>query len=437
MAVLIHGISPGSPAEKSGLKPGMSLVSINGREISDGLDYEFYSSSSRLDILATSQQQELRFKIKKEEYQPLGCEFQSYLIDKHHSCKNKCIFCFIDQLPKGMRKQLYFKDDDERLSFLFGNYITLTNLTEKEVNRIIEMRISPVNISVHTSNPELRAEMMGNRFAGDVLRFIPMLAKAGISINTQLVLCPGVNDGDELVRSINWLEGFYPSVQSIAAVPVGLTKHREGLYELQPYNKTTASKQLDIMLEQGSQMLEKHGSRLIFPADEWFLMAEREIPPEDFYEGYMQLENGVGMWRLMYEEFTSALQDTQQPGSRLETDVVTGVSAAPLLELLSQKLKQTFPDANMAVHAVVNDFFGHGVTVAGLVTGTDIIAQLKGRLHSDMLLLPSCMLRSEGDIMLDGTSVAQLEQALETTVKVISMDGGSLLDAALGIDISE
>lgn len=432
MAVKIQGVAPGSAASKAGLAPGMSLVMIDGHEINDGLDYEFYSTGKKLRVLAQAPGKEPQeILVVKPEYQPLGCEFDSYLIDKQHSCKNKCVFCFVDQLPQGMRKPLYFKDDDERLSFLFGNYVTLTNLSDREVNRIIEMRISPVNISVHTTNPELRVKMMNNKHAGEVLRYIPLLAENGIQMNTQLVLCPGLNDGEELRRSIEELAGFYPQLQSIAAVPVGLTKFREGLYPLKPYDRQGAAEQLAIMLEYGERFKQRHGVRLVYPSDEWFLLAGMPIPEEDFYDGYLQLENGVGMWRLTQDEFMQALEDTPQAVDKAEADMIVGELAAPLLQQLSRELEDKFPEVKLHVHVVRNDFFGHGITVTGLLTGQDIIAQLKGKMHSSTLLLPSNVLRAERDLLLDGATPEEIARELGVEICIVENGGDNLLQAVL------
>lgn len=432
MAVRIENVEKGSPADKAGLQTGMQLISLDGHLVRDGLDYEFYSSPAQIcAIVQNDAGKEKKIHISKQEYEPLGCVFNTYLIDKHHSCKNKCVFCFIDQMPKGMRKSLYFKDDDERLSFLFGNYVTLTNLTEQEVERIIEMRISPINISVHTANPELRVAMMKNKNAGKVLDFIPKLAAAGISLNTQLVLCPGINDGAELRRSIEWLTGFYPAIQSIAAVPVGLTKYREGLADLQSYSAEAAAEQLAIMLEYGDAFSEKYGQRLVYPSDEWFLLAGKPIPQEDFYDGYLQLENGVGMWRSLYDEFMQALDEVEAPVEKAEADVVVGMLAAPLLQELAENLHQKYPHVTLHVHPIQNDFFGHGVTVTGLLTGQDIIAQLRGKTKSNLLLLPEVVLRSEGDVMLDETTPEEVAEALDMYIEIVPSGGENLLCAVL------
>ena len=431
MAVPIASVQPGSPAEKAGLVAGDTLLSVDGHEIRDGLDYEFYTTGPRLRLVVQSGGGTREVLVEKDEYQPLGCEFETYLIDRQHPCKNKCVFCFVDQLPKGLRPSLYFKDDDERLSFLFGNYITLTNLSEREVARIIEMRISPVNVSVHTTNPDLRVQMMKNKHAGEVLAYLPRLAEAGIELNFQLVLCPGLNDGEELCRSIADLAAYRPHVRSIAAVPVGLSRHRQGLAVLQSYDAASAARQLDILLEAGDRFAKQDGRRLVYPSDEWFLLAGREIPPDDFYDDYPQLENGVGMWRVMEDEFTAALADAEGDGEETEADLVVGTLAAPLLRKLGAELTQKFPNTRLHVHAIRNDFFGPGVTVTGLLTGRDILEQCKGKLRSGRLLLPEDTLRAEGDLMLDGTTPADLERALAVRVQVVPKGGGALLDAVL------
>ena len=430
MAVKIMGADPDSPAKKAGLA-GATLLSIDGSEINDMLDYEFHSAGARLE-LALMRGGKLEYvTLEKEEYQPLGCRFESYLIDKKHSCKNKCMFCFIDQLPKGLRETLYFKDDDERLSFLFGNYITLTNLAPREVERIKKMHISPINISVHTVDPELRVTMMKNKHAGEVLRYIDEFAAAGIEMNCQLVLCRGINDGDKLRQSIEKLAGLYPAVQSIAAVPSGLTKYREGLYPLEPYDRETAGRVLDILEEHGERYRQRHGVGIIYPGDEWYLLAERPIPPYEFYDGFPQLENGVGMWRTLHDEFLQALPDMKPPLLPRRIDLATGELAYPLIKNLTDTLQTVCRKVKITVHCIKNDFFGGNVTVAGLVTGTDLKKQLKGKLKSRTLGIPEVMLREERDKFLDDVTVKELELALGARVRVLPTRGGDLLAALL------
>lgn len=430
MAVKIVGADKGSPADKHKLA-GATLLSIDGNEINDMLDYEFYSSGPRLE-LALMRGGQLRYvHVEKDEYQPLGCNFESYLIDKKHSCTNKCMFCFIDQLPEGLRKTLYFKDDDERLSFLFGNYITLTNLSDHEVQRIKKMHISPINISVHTVDPALRVKMMKNKHAGDVLRYIDEFAEAGIEINCQLVLCRGINDGDKLRESLEKLAGLHPSVQSIAAVPAGLTRYRENLYPLTPYDRESAGEVLDILEEYGNRFKQRHGVRIVYPGDEWYLLAGRPVPPYDFYDSFCQLENGVGMWRLLHDEFMEALPEMKKPFWPRRIDLATGELAYPLIKTLADTLQTMCRSVHITVHCIRNDFFGGNVTVAGLITGTDLKAQLKGRLHSKVLGIPEVMLREERDMFLDDVTVKDLEKALGVKVRILPSRGAELLRALL------
>ncbi len=432
MAVKIASVQPGSAADKAGLTAGTVLLSADGKPINDILDYEFYTSAPRLE-LAVSRGGKLEYlTVEKEEYQPLGCDFESYLIDKHHSCKNHCMFCFIDQLPKGLRESLYFKDDDERLSFLFGNYITLTNLSEQEVQRIIEMHISPVNISVHTTDPALRVRMMANKRAGEVLRYLDDFAAAGIQMNCQLVLCRGINDGDQLRASLDKLLSLYPAVQSIAAVPAGLTDHRQGLYKLTAYDAATAAETLDILEEYGDRCAEKYGVRLVYPGDEWFLLADRPIPPAEYYDEYLQLENGVGMWRSFHDSFLEELEAGHRLFLPRRMDVVTGTMAAPLIQDMVNAAQQRHKLLRVEVHPIQNDFFGGNVGVAGLVTGTDIIKQCRGKLKSRLLGVPEVMLRTERDMFLDDVTISQLEKELKVKVQIIPADGAGTLRALLG-----
>ena len=355
----------------------------------------------------------------------MGLGFDTYLMDEQRSCKNKCVFCFIDQLPKGMRESLYFKDDDSRLSFLFGNYITLTNITEHEIERIIKLHISPVNISVHTTNPELRCKMMNNRFAGDALSVLYRLANAGISINCQLVLCPGYNDGDELRRSLEDLTKL-ESVQSIAAVPVGLTAHREGLTKLEPFDKKTASAVLDILNEFGEFTLNKYSKRRVFAADEFYILSKRAIPDVSFYEDFLQLENGVGMWSLFLNESkTAIIEDFSDFNSEKEKriSVATGEAAYPLIKNIVDIAAKKWHNLYCDVYAIKNNFFGGHITVTGLVTGGDLIEQLKCKDLGEKLLISSSMLRHEKDKFLDNITVEDVEKTLKVKVAVVDNDG--------------
>lgn len=436
MAVTIAAVEPHSLCADRGVRAGEVLTRINGHEIVDILDYQFYATERRLVLtLCDAHGRQRELKIKKEEYEDLGLQFDTYLMDRQRRCANKCVFCFIDQLPKGMRESLYFKDDDSRLSFLFGNYVTLTNLSEREVERIIQMRISPVNISVHTMNPALRVQMMKNPRAGESLQLIRRFADAGIKMNTQLVLCPGLNDGEELSYSLAELGKLYPSVQSIAAVPLGMTKYREGLTQLAPFTKESAAAVIDAIEDFAAHFLYFKGTRLAFAADEFYLKAGREIPAPEAYEEFAQLENGVGLWALLKDEFHAALRlldEPDFPARPRRVTVATGQAAFPLLEELAAAARERCPRLAVQVMAVRNAFFGESITVAGLLTGGDLIAQLKGKDLGEELLLPAVMLRREGDVFLDDLSPADVERALQIPVRPVPNDGGELLDAMLG-----
>lgn len=429
MAVKIKNVNPDSLCGKKGITAGYVLLSVNGHEINDVLDYRFYANTNRINIAFESPSGETvthRFKSGMN-VDELGLEFETYLMDKQHSCKNKCIFCFIDQMPHGMRESLYFKDDDSRLSFLFGNYVTLTNMTEADIDRLIEMHISPVNISVQTMNPELRVQMMKNPNAGKVLSYINKLADAGIEINAQLVLCPGYNDGDELIYSLNELAKIGKTIVSVAAVPVGLTKHREGLCELRGYDKTTAGIVIDIIDEFNNSHYEEFGRNFCYAADEFYLKAEREIPDYEYYDDFRQLDNGVGMWRDCEFFFNDALKDVNDCSDK-KVAIITGVAASPLMIELSDVFKNKFPKKTVDVFTVVNDFFGHSVTVAGLVTAGDIINQVKDLSDYDVALIPDVMLKSEDEkVFLDDISLEELSEKLNVKIIPVSSSGAELL----------
>lgn len=433
MPVKILAVEPGGAASHAGVRPGETLLSINGNEICDILDYRFYETDRHLSIvLRDDAGAERTVQIRKGQYESIGLEFETYLMDQQHSCTNRCIFCFIDQLPKGLRKSLYFKDDDSRLSFLFGNYVTLTNLKEREVDRIIKMHISPINISVHTTNPELRVKMMGNRFAGKSLDILYRFAKAGIKLNCQIVLCRDINDGEELDRTLKDLTSLWPSVQSVAVVPLGLTKYRQGLYPLTGYDSETARAVVRQLERWGDRCEQKYGQRICYAADEFYLKAQLPIPPAPFYGDFDQLENGVGLMASLKQEFLDALEDFVPPASARKVTLATGVAAHPFLDTLLDELRQRCHNLTCNVVPIVNDFFGDTITVAGLVTGGDLLNQLRGRELGDALLLPDVMLRREGDIFLDDVSLEELSEALQIQIITVPNDGYALLDAVVG-----
>ena len=404
MAVKIFDVTTGSHADKAGIKKGETLLSINSNEIVDVLDYRFYQVNRKLTLEVADEDKNVRtIEMTKGEYEEIGLEFETYLMDKQHSCRNKCIFCFIDQLPKGMRESLYFKDDDSRLSFLFGNYITLTNITEHEIDRIIKMHISPINVSVHTTNPELRCKMMNNRFAGDTLKYLKRFADAGITLNCQIVSCPGINDGDELVRTLTDLENL--GVNMTAIVPVGLTRYRENLYPLVPYNKETAGQTIDIIEKMGDECVKKHGRRIFFPGDEFYLLAEREIPSPEFYEDFSALEDGIGMIAYLTDDVGWKLEELDADESLChKVTIACGEGVFPYMKRIMSMINEKFPNITINTRAIKNNFFGGGVNVSGLVTGGDLIDQLRDDDLGDRLIITSSMLRFENDLFLDDVS---------------------------------
>lgn len=431
MAVKIFDVTTGSHADKAGIKKGEILLSINSNEIVDVLDYRFYQVNRKLTLEVADEDKNVRtIEMTKGEYEEIGLEFETYLMDKQHSCRNKCIFCFIDQLPKGMRESLYFKDDDSRLSFLFGNYITLTNITEHEIDRIIKMHISPINVSVHTTNPELRCKMMNNRFAGDTLKYLKRFADAGITLNCQIVSCPGINDGDELVRTLTDLENL--GVNMTAIVPVGLTRYRENLYPLVPYNKETAGQTIDIIEKMGDECVKKHGRRIFFPGDEFYLLAEREIPSPEFYEDFSALEDGIGMIAYLTDDVGWKLEELDADESLChKVTIACGEGVFPYMKRIMSMINEKFPNITINTRAIKNNFFGGGVNVSGLVTGGDLIDQLRDDDLGDRLLIPSSMLRFENDLFLDDVSTDDVERELGVTLVPVNNNGNDLVEAVI------
>ncbi len=431
MAVKIFDVTTGSHADKAGIKKGETLLSINSNEIVDVLDYRFYQVNRKLTLEVADENKNVRtIEMTKGEYEEIGLEFETYLMDKQHSCRNKCIFCFIDQLPKGMRESLYFKDDDSRLSFLFGNYITLTNITEHEIDRIIKMHISPINVSVHTTNPELRCKMMNNRFAGDTLKYLKRFADAGITLNCQIVSCPGINDGDELVRTLTDLENL--GVNMTAIVPVGLTRYRENLYPLVPYNKETAGQTIDIIEKMGDECVKKHGRRIFFPGDEFYLLAEREIPSPEFYEDFSALEDGIGMIAYLTDDVGWKLEELDADESLChKVTIACGEGVFPYMKRIMSMINEKFPNITINTRAIKNNFFGGGVNVSGLVTGGDLIDQLRGDDLGDRLIITSSMLRFENDLFLDDVSTDDVERELGVTLVPVNNNGNDLVEAVI------
>ena len=431
MENIIRSIDRGSPLHHKA-HVGDAVVSINGNKIIDVLDYKFYAYDSRLSVrLRRPDGSEHEVTVHKPEGGDLGLEFESYLMDTPRSCANNCVFCFIDQLPKGMRKTMYFKDDDARLSFLLGNYITLTNLSKREIERIIALHISPINVSVHTTNPELRRKMLQNPRAGESIETMRRFAQAGIVMNCQIVCCPGLNDGEELLRSMRELEEMYPGIHSVSIVPVGLTRFREGLYPLTPYTRELAAETIDMVTAFGDECLKRHGTRIFFCGDELYIKAERELPPDEFYEEHTQLENGVGMIRLLETEFRSALMLSDEPDG-VPFSIATGVSAAPYFEKLLGMAKEKYGTIKGQVYAIENDFFGRSINVTGLITGQDLIRQLKGKDLGQRLLISQNMLRREEMDFLDDVPLEQASKELGVPIYPIEQDGFALWDAMAG-----
>jgi len=435
MPVLIAHVIPRSPGGRAGIQAGDTLLSINGHEIIDVLDYRFYMTSSHLQLALMRSGKAFSKEIRKEEYDDLGLEFETYLMDKQISCKNKCIFCFVDQMPPGMRESLYFKDDDSRLSFLFGNYITLTNLSEKDIDRIIQMRISPVNVSVHTTDPELRVRMMKNPAAASSLKYLERLVQAGIHVNAQLVLVPGWNDGTALEKTLQDLGKLGPNLQSIACVPVGLTRYREGLPELKPFDRQGALDTIAIIHRFAEKMLKERGNRIARPADEFFLKAGIEPPASEYYGDFDQLEDGLGLFSMVRDDFLAALEDDQDSRAQGIQSIVTGMAAYPLISRLAEQAMEKHPSLKIHVYPVRNTFFGEQITVAGLVTAQDILHQLAGAELGERLLFPSVMLRREGDRFLDNMTVADLSHALGVPMLPVANDGWELYEAMLHRDM--
>lgn len=440
---IIKQVLPGSIGEELELEPGDRVLEVNGERIEDVFDYRYLINDTYIEMTVLKKNGEvLLFEIDKYMDEDLGIEFESSLMDEYHSCTNKCIFCFIDQLPKGMRPTMYFKDDDSRLSFLQGNYITLTNMKDKDLDRIIRYKLSPINISVHTTNPELRCMMLHNRFAGKIMDQIQKLYEAETIMNGQIVLCKGVNDGKELEKTIQDLGGFLPFMESLSVVPVGISRHREGLYPLEPFDREDAKAVLKTIHTLQDQFMEEYGTHFVHASDEWYILAGEPLPEEDNYDGYVQLENGVGMLRLQEREFHEALEEARfSESSKLfekHCTIATGKLAGPFLKELVKDLNAVYPNIHVDVVEVTNDFFGPQITVSGLLTGQDIVVQLKNRTLGSELLLPVNVLRSGEDVLLDDMHINEIEKTLQVPVRIVQSNGNDLFDALVsqGIEIN-
>lgn len=429
---VISQVLEGSIAQELELEPGDILLSVNGKEIEDIFDYRYLTEDEEITLLIEKKNgEEWELEVEKDWDEDLGLDFENGLMDEYRSCSNRCIFCFIDQMPPGMRETLYFKDDDSRLSFLQGNYVTLTNMSQHDIDRIIHYHLSPINISFQAMNPKLRCEMLHNRFAGEALLKVDRLYEAGISMNGQIVLCKGINDGKELEYSLLKLSHYAPVLESVSIVPVGLTKYREGLYPLQAFTKEDARSVLDQIHRWQDKMMEKHGIHFVHASDEWYILADRELPLEENYDGYPQLENGVGMLRLLKTEVTEALKDRNGDDRQVQAAAATGRLAAPFLEKYFAMIKEKYPNVQVKVYPIVNEFFGEEITVSGLVTGGDLLRQLKGMDLGEKLLIPCNMLRSGEDVFLDDVSVDELSRSLGIPVTVVDEGGEDLLRAVL------
>lgn len=437
--VKITEVLAGSRSDRAGLRAGDILTSINGNAINDVLDYRFYLTERSVELLLNRNGGEYSVKISKGEYDDIGLEFETPLMDKKHSCTNKCIFCFIDQNPEGLRESLYFKDDDSRLSFIHGNYVTLTNMSQQDVDRIIKMRMSPINISVHTTNPELRVRMMKNKHSGEVLKYLNDFAEAGLSMCGQIVLCRGVNDGEELLRSMKDLAALYPAMSSVAIVPAGLTKFRDKLYPLTDFTSDEAGEIIDMINGFGDAHKSEHGTRLFYAADEFYLKAGRQIPNADYYEDYPQIENGVGMIRSFSDEVGMALEDVVEfaasPERERKVSLVTGTASYPMIREQADRLMAICPNLSINIYEIVNNFFGRSITVSGLLTGRDICEQLDGKPLGEELLIPQNCLRHGEDVFLCGMTVGQMSERLGVPVRTSGSDGYELCEAILGRSI--
>lgn len=431
----IKYVEPYSVADEAGLEAGDRLIKINDREFHDILEYRYLTAEYEVTLEVRKKNGDTEIITVENDYDDLGIEFADGLIDEAQSCTNKCIFCFIDQLPKGMRETVYFKDDDTRLSFLQGNYVTLTNLSDEEIDSLIEMRVSPINVSVHATEPELRCKMLNNRFAGKCFDIMKRFAQNGIVMNCQIVLCPEINDGEHLLHTLHDLGSLFPSVNSISVVPVGLTRYRDGLYPIKPFTKATSAETIDFVREIQDEFLKKYGTRLVYLSDEFYVNAGVPVPDSEDYEGFPQIENGVGLIASMREEFDSAVRLLERKPRNRRVAVATGEIAADFISELAEKLERVCEGVKVDVYPVKNNFFGGGVTVSGLVCGCDITEQLKGKIQTDELLIPRSMLRDDDNIFLDDTTVREVEKELGVKITPVTNDGYEFVEKVLDEEV--
>jgi len=431
---IVKEVEPGSIAEEMGIEPGDKLLSINDNEIEDVFDYHYLVNDEEIVLLIQKPNgEEWELEIEKDYEEDLGIIFEQGLMDEYRSCRNKCIFCFIDQMPKGMRDTLYFKDDDSRLSFLQGNYITLTNMSDHDIDRIVKYHLEPINISFQTTNPELRCKMLHNRFAGEALKKVDKFYEGGIQMNGQIVLCKGINDGEELERSIRDLSKYLPLLQSVSVVPVGLTKFRDGLYPLEPFTTDDAREVIRIIEKWQKVFYEEYGLHFIHAGDEWYINAGLELPEESRYDGYLQLENGVGMIRLLQNEFEEAYENLAGDDRQLEVSMATGYAAYDYLKTMTERLEEIYPNVKIHLYKIRNDFFGEKITVAGLITGQDLMNQLKGKPLGQKLLLPCNMLRDGEEVFLDDTTISEVKETLQVQVNIVKSSGQDLIEELLDL----
>ena len=429
---IIQKVQPNSIAEELDLEPGDILLSINGNDITDVFDYHFMINEEYLEvIIQKANGEEWELEIEKDIDEDLGLIFDESLMDHYRSCRNQCIFCFIDQMPKGMRETLYFKDDDSRLSFLQGNYVTLTNMSDEDISRIIRYHLEPINISFHTTNPELRCKMLHNRFAGEALKKVHTLYEGHIHMNGQIVLCKGVNDGAELERSLQDMAAYYPYLQSVSIVPVGISKYREGLADLAPFTREDAKQVLSTIHSYQCKMLELYQDHVFYAGDEWYILAGEEIPSYNSYDDFKQLENGVGMLRLLIDEVTLELESHVGDQRSTHCTLITGKLAAPHIEELVQMIRLKYPHVRADVRSIQNDFFGELITVSGLITGQDIQKQLQGVELGSRVLIPTNMLRAEQDLFLDDMSVEELSLALQVPITIVKSSGSDFVKSVV------